>query len=87
MILVNKNIVVIGKAKILGKRKSLTATIFEFENEGASKSGYVKIKKIQEVGENLEIKFSDERYPDEITLVIKEPNSSLKGKILKMAIP
>jgi len=84
LILNNKNIVVIGKTRVLGKNKPLTPTIFEFENNGSSiRTRHVEIKKILESGDDLEIEFLDRNYTNTMTLVIKRPDLELKDKIKK----
>ena len=86
LILNDRNIVVIGKTKILHKEKHLTPTIFEFEKNGTEfRPRHVKIENIQEVGSDLEIEFSDNRYKDSMTLVIKSVESEMKEKIKKRA--
>ncbi|AFU69925.1 hypothetical protein P700755_003278 [Psychroflexus torquis ATCC 700755] len=82
LILNDRNIVVIGKTKILGKNKPLTPTFFEFEKNGITlKPGHVKIEKIQEVSNVLEIEFTDRNYLEKMTLVLKRPGNELKEKI------
>ena len=86
LILNEKNIVVIGKTKILGKNKPLTPTIFEFENNGTSITlGHVEIKNIVESGNDLEIEFADSSYTNNMTLVIKRADVELKEKIKNRA--
>ncbi|MBK9534604.1 MAG: hypothetical protein IPO10_05425 [Flavobacteriales bacterium] len=86
LILNDRNIVVIGKMKILGREKPLTPTIFEFDKNGAEfRQGQVSIEKIQDVGNDIEIEFSDDRYKDRMTLVIKRAETELKEKIEKRA--
>jgi hypothetical protein len=86
LILNDKNIVLIGKTKILGKNKPLTPTIFEFENKKTSiKSRHVEIKKIRDLGNDLEIEFLDKNYTNTMKLVIKRPDIELKEKIKKRA--
>ena len=71
MILNDRNIVIIGKMKILGKEKPLNPTIFEFEKTGEDfKPRHVKIESINEVSSDLEIEFSDPKYKDNMILVI-----------------
>jgi len=84
LILNERNFVVIGKTRILGKTKP-TPTIFGFENNSVEfKSQQVKIENVQEVGSDLEIEFSDDNYVDRMTLVIKRPDGELKEKIKNM---
>lgn len=86
LILNEKNIVVIGKTKFLGKEKSLNPTIFEFDKNGTEfKPRHVSIENIQDVGNDIEIEFTDYKYKDKITLVIKRAEGELKGKIEKRA--
>lgn len=86
LILNDRNIVVIGKTKFLGKEKSLTPTIFEFDkNETEFKPRHVSIENIQDVDNDIEIEFRDEKYQDKMTLVIKRAEEELKEKIKKRA--
>lgn len=86
LILNEKNIVVIGKIKIFGKNKSLTPTIFEFDNKGASKkSRHVEIRKIRDSENDLEIEFYDDNYTNIMTLILKRIDVELKEKIKKRA--
>lgn len=86
MILNDRNIVVIGKMKILGKEKLLTPTIFEFDsNRTGFKPRHVRIENIDDVGDDLEIEFSDPKYKNKMTLVIKRVERELKEKIEKRA--
>jgi hypothetical protein len=82
LILNERNFVVIGKTKILGKNKPLSPTIFDFEKNGVGlKQRHVKIENIQEVGSDLEIEFTDDNFLDRMTLVIKGADNELKEKI------
>ena len=82
LILNDKNFVVIGKTKILGKYKALTPTIFEKDNTAkAVYARHVSIENIQYVGSDLEIEFTDYNYPNKITMVITNATSELKEKI------
>jgi hypothetical protein len=86
LILNDRNIVVIGKMKVLGKEKPLTPTVFEFaRNQSNFKPRHVRIENIHDVGNDLEIGFLDPRYEDRITLVIKRAEKELKEKIEKRA--
>ena len=86
LILNDRNFVVIGKTKFLGEEKSLTPTIFEFDNNGNEfKPRHVSIENIQDVGNDIEIEFTDNKYKDKITLVIKRAEEELKEKIEKRA--
>ncbi len=86
LILNDKNIVLIGKTKFLGKEKSLTPTIFEFDKNGTKfKPRHVSIENIQDVGNDIEIEFTDDKYKDKVTLVIKRAEEELKEKIEKRA--
>tara|TARA_R110000796_G_scaffold159169_4_gene275942 strand:- start:66817 stop:67275 length:459 start_codon:yes stop_codon:yes gene_type:complete len=86
LILNDRNIVVIGKTKFLGKEKYLTPTIFEFDKNGTEfKPRHVSIENIQDVGNDIEIEFTDNKYKDKMTLVIKRTEEELKEKIEKRA--
>lgn len=86
IILNDRNIVVIGKTKILGKEKPLNPIIFEFDNSVTDfKPRHVRIENIHNVGNDLEIEFYDPKYKNRMTLVIKRVESELKGKIEKRA--
>ncbi len=86
LILNDRNIVVIGKTKFLGKEKSLTPTIFEFDKNGTEyKPRHVSIENIQDVDNDIEIEFRDEKYQDKMTLVIKRAEEELKEEIKKRA--
>jgi hypothetical protein len=79
-----KNFVVIGKMKVLGRLKPLNPTIFEFGNNlTPPKPRHVRVEQIQEVGSDLEIVFSDPKYENSMTLVIKKASSELIKKIKK----
>lgn len=82
LVLNDRNIVIIGKMKILGKEKTLTPTVFEFVNNSTDyKPGHVRIENIDEVDKDLEIEFSDVRFKNRMTLVIKKARIDLKEKI------
>ncbi|KYG74682.1 hypothetical protein MB14_05615 [Roseivirga ehrenbergii] len=86
LILNDKNIVLIGKTKFLGKEKSLTPTIFEFDKDGNEfKPRHVLIENIKDVGNDIEIEFADIKYKDKMTLVIKQVEEEFKEKIEKRA--
>lgn len=86
LILNEKNILVIGKSKILGKNKPLQPTIFEFENSGtAITPKHVEIRNIVESGNDLEIEFTDSSYTNNMILVIKRADVQLKEEIKKRA--
>jgi len=86
LILNDRNIVLIGKMKILGKEKPLNPTIFEYDGNGNDfNPRHVKIEKIHDIGSDLEIEFLDPMYKDKITLVIKRAERELKEKIEKRA--
>lgn len=86
MILNDRNIVIIGKIKILGKEKPLTLTVFEFDsNRTDFKPRHVRIENIHDIDNDLEIEYSDPKYKDKITLVIKRVKKELKEKIEKRA--
>jgi len=86
LILNDRNFVVIGKTKFLGKEKSLTPTIFEFDKNGTEfKPRHVSIENIQDVASDIEIEFTDNKYKDKMTLVIKRAKEELKEKIEKRA--
>lgn len=88
LILNDKNIVVIGKIKILGKNKALIPIIFKFEKkETSTESKFVVIKKIRELGNDLEIEFVDNNYTETMTLIIKKPDVELIQKIKNRATP
>ena len=82
----DRSFVVIGKTKFLGKEKSLTPTIFEFDKKGTEfKPRHVLIENIQDVGNDIEIEFTDNKYKDKMTFVIKRVEEELKEKIEKRA--
>lgn len=86
LILNDRSFVVIGKTKILGKERSLTPTIFEFDKKGTEfKPRHVSIENFQDVGNDIEIEFTDNKYKDKMTLVIKRVEEELKEKIEKRA--
>jgi len=86
LILNDRNFVVIGKTKFLGKEKSLNPTVFEFDKNGTEfKPRHVSIENIQDDGNDIQIEFKDTKYKDKMTLVIKRAEEELKGKIEKRA--
>jgi len=83
LILNNNVLVVIGKAKICGKTRYLTPTIFTHNDMNLNeKLRIVKYKAVRESGSELEIDFSDPNYTNLITLVLKRIDNELKNKII-----
>jgi hypothetical protein len=86
LILNDRNIVLIGKMKILGKEKLLIPTVFEFDgNRTNINPRHVRIENIHDVANDLEIEFSDPKYKDRMTLIIKRTDREFKEKIEKRA--
>ena len=82
LILNDVNFVVIGKTNFFGKKRYLTPTIFEYDNNKSNQhSRQVICESIREVGQDLEIEFSDNQYPNKMTFVIKCIDNELKEKI------
>ena len=82
LILNDNNIVIVGKAKIFGKNRTLTPFILEFTNkEMTLENRHSKITNLVESGIDLEIKFIDPQYSKTMTIVIKRPEAQLKSAI------
>lgn len=82
LILNDNNIVIVGKAKIFGKNRTLTPFILEFTNkEMTLEYRHSKITNFVESGIDLEIEFIDPQYSKTMTLVIKRPEAQLKSVI------
>lgn len=65
LILNGENFLVIGKVLILGRWKPIIPTIFEFKNDRRLLSQrHVFIENILEIGDDLEIEFTDNKYLD-----------------------
>lgn len=84
LILDSDYLVVIGKAKVFGKLRYLTPTVFTNRATDFKKFNYSRIAKCENIRDNgtdLELDFIDFAYNNLITLVIKKTDNELKDKI------
>lgn len=73
---------VIGKVNVLGFEKPLTPTIFhlkDFETNNISR--HARVKEVIDSGNNLEVKFIEDHYTNEMTLVLRGVEQELKEQI------
>lgn len=81
-ILNDRYALMIGKAKFLGRQTLLMPTVLQFDRSAATfQSMHVKVERIYDIDNDLAIEFSDAKYQNRITLVIKRADSGLKEAI------
>ncbi|MHA6248905.1 hypothetical protein ACXYMU_13260 [Pontibacter sp. CAU 1760] len=79
------NLVVIGKAKLMGKSIYLTPTVLPFNRGSIGKVAQGRIvdfNSLSDNGSDLEIGFTDPAYKKPMTLVLKRVNAEMKNKII-----
>lgn len=86
-LILNENyFVVTGKMKIFKRKILLSPTIFKFEQQQENyKNRHVQIEDIQIVGDRVEVRFSDPKYKNKMTLILKNTENRLQKKIHKLS--
>jgi len=84
LLLEENSFLVVGKVKFMGFSRKLYPTVFTYDEtySGSIKNSRIAlIRKIDQVGQDLEIEFEEHRYTDTMILVIKNAGQILTERM------